>query len=71
MLDAGFLQAEDSDRHVSLAIGAISVLAGPMPDFDSLATGLHPDERAMGRGCITCHANIHGSNAPSGPKFHE
>jgi len=27
MLDAGFLQAEDSDRHVSLAIGALSVLA--------------------------------------------
>ena len=40
MLDAGFLQAEDSDRHVSLAIGAISVLAGPMPDFDTLAVGL-------------------------------
>ena len=40
MLDAGFLQAEDSDRHVSLAIGAISVLAGPMPDFDSLVVGL-------------------------------
>jgi diacylglycerol O-acyltransferase / wax synthase len=40
MLDAGFLQAEDSDRHVSLAIGAIAVLAGPMPDFDSLAIGL-------------------------------
>jgi diacylglycerol O-acyltransferase / wax synthase len=38
-LDAGFLQAEDSDRHVSLAIGAISVLAGPMPDCDSLAAG--------------------------------
>ena len=40
MLDAGFLQAEDSPRHVSLAIGAIAVLAGPMPDFDSLAAGL-------------------------------
>lgn len=40
MLDAGFLQAEDSDRHVSLAIGALAVLAGPMPDFDSLAAGL-------------------------------
>ena len=40
MLDAGFLQAEDSDRHVSLAIGAIAVLAGPMPDFDTLAVGL-------------------------------
>ena len=37
----------------------------------SLATGTHPDERIMGRGCLTCHANIHGSNAPSGPKFHE
>lgn len=36
-LDAGFLQAEDSDPHVSLAIGAVAVLAGPMPDFDSLA----------------------------------
>ena len=40
MLDAGFLQAEDSDRHVSLAIGAIAVLSGPMPDFDSLAAVL-------------------------------
>jgi diacylglycerol O-acyltransferase len=39
-LDAGFLQAEDSDRHVSLAIGALSVLAGPMPDFDALVAGL-------------------------------
>ncbi|WP_102143602.1 WS/DGAT/MGAT family O-acyltransferase [Mycobacterium hubeiense] len=39
-LDAGFLQAEDSDRHVSLAIGAVSVLAGPMPDFESLAKTL-------------------------------
>jgi hypothetical protein len=40
MLDAGFLQAEDSDRHVSLAIGAVAVLSGPMPDFDSVAVVL-------------------------------
>lgn len=40
MLDAGFLEAEDSDRHVSLAIGALSVIAGPMPDFDSLVAVL-------------------------------
>ena len=40
MLDAGFLEAEDSDRHISLAIGALSVIAGPMPDFDSLVDGL-------------------------------
>ncbi|MEO6688643.1 MAG: cytochrome c3 family protein, partial [Dokdonella sp.] len=37
----------------------------------ALGNGTNPDERLMGRGCITCHANIHGSNAPSGPKFHE
>lgn len=40
MLDAGFLEAEDSDRHISLAIGALSVVAGPMPDFDALVPGL-------------------------------
>ena len=38
---------------------------------NSLATGTNPDERIMGRACLTCHANIHGSNAPSGPRFHE
>jgi diacylglycerol O-acyltransferase / wax synthase len=40
MLDAGFLEAEDSDPHISLAIGALSVMTGPMPDFDSLVAGL-------------------------------
>lgn len=38
---------------------------------NSLMTGKNPDERIMGRGCLTCHANIHGSNAPAGPRFHE
>ena len=35
-LDAGFLEAEDSDRHVSLAVGGVSILEGPMPDIDAL-----------------------------------
>jgi diacylglycerol O-acyltransferase / wax synthase len=39
-LDAGFLEAEDSDRHVSLAVGGISVIEGPMPDYDSLIAGI-------------------------------
>jgi diacylglycerol O-acyltransferase len=39
-LDAGFLEAEDSDRHVSLAIGALSVIAGPMPDFGAVVAAL-------------------------------
>jgi hypothetical protein len=33
--------------------------------------GPHPVEELMGRGCLTCHAQIHGSNAPSGPRFHQ
>ncbi|KUI38915.1 diacylglycerol O-acyltransferase [Mycobacterium sp. IS-1496] len=39
-LDAGFLEAEDADPHVSLAIGGVAVLDGPMPDFASLTATL-------------------------------
>ena len=39
-LDAGFLEAEDSDRHVSLAVGGLSVIEGPMPEYDSLVAGI-------------------------------
>lgn len=40
VLDAGFIEAEDSDPNVSLAIGAVAVMAGPMPDFDTLRATL-------------------------------
>ena len=39
-LDAGFLEAEDSDRHVSLAIGGLAVMEGPAPDYASLVAVL-------------------------------
>ena len=39
-LDAGFLEAEDSDRHVSLAIGGLAVMEGPAPDHASLVSVL-------------------------------
>lgn len=39
-LDAGFLEAEDSDRHASLAIGAIAVLDGPMPNPETVVATL-------------------------------
>jgi diacylglycerol O-acyltransferase len=38
--DAGFLEAEDSDRHVSLAMGALSIIEGPMPEFRTLTAGI-------------------------------
>lgn len=40
MLDAGFLHAEDSDRHVSLAIGGLAVVEGPIPDHRELVATL-------------------------------
>lgn len=33
-LDASFLEVEDSDPHVSLAIGGVSVMEGPSPGYD-------------------------------------
>jgi diacylglycerol O-acyltransferase / wax synthase len=39
-LDAGFLHAEDADRHVSLAIGGLAVIEGPVPDRDALISTL-------------------------------
>lgn len=35
-LDAGFLKAEDSDRHVSLAIGGVAIIDGSPPDYGTL-----------------------------------
>lgn len=40
MLDAAFLEAEDSDRHVSLAIAGLSILEGPIPDYYAILDGI-------------------------------
>ncbi len=37
----------------------------------SLGSGPAPDERLMARGCLSCHAQVHGSNHPSGPRLHK
>jgi DmsE family decaheme c-type cytochrome len=36
----------------------------------NLAGGPLPDERLLDRGCVNCHVQIHGSNHPSGARFH-
>lgn len=48
-LDAGFLQAEDSDPHISLAVGVLAVLDGPAPEFDDLVSGLGERLRSVPR----------------------
>ncbi|HET9874718.1 MAG TPA: wax ester/triacylglycerol synthase family O-acyltransferase, partial [Mycobacterium sp.] len=40
LLDAGFLHAEDADRHTNLGIGGLAILDGPMPDHDELMSTL-------------------------------
>ncbi|WP_029367424.1 WS/DGAT/MGAT family O-acyltransferase [Mycobacterium sp. UM_WWY] len=37
---AAFLEAEDSDRHVSLAVGGLAIIEGPMPDFDTMVAAI-------------------------------
>ena len=37
----------------------------------NLGGGAAPDERVLARGCISCHAQVHGSNHPSGPRLHK
>ncbi|WP_118915271.1 WS/DGAT/MGAT family O-acyltransferase [Mycobacterium shigaense] len=37
-LDAGFLEAEDTDPHVSLAIGSVSIMAGPVPGYEEFVS---------------------------------
>ncbi len=36
----------------------------------NLASGTRADARLIGRSCSNCHTQIHGSNHPSGVKFH-
>ncbi|WP_406276985.1 wax ester/triacylglycerol synthase family O-acyltransferase [Nocardia sp. NBC_00881] len=39
-LDSGFMELEDTDRHVSVGIGAVAIVAGPPPPRAEFATGL-------------------------------
>lgn len=48
-LDASFLAAEDSDPHVSLAIGVVSVVAGPVPQYNQLVSAFAERVRAIPR----------------------
>lgn len=48
-LDAGFLEAEDADRHVSLAVGAVSILEGPVPPHDEIVAALGDRVRDVAR----------------------
>ncbi|OBH49868.1 WS/DGAT/MGAT family O-acyltransferase [Mycobacterium mantenii] len=48
-LQASFLEAEDADRHLSLAIGTVVVIDGPIPEQQSLITTLAERIRGVPR----------------------
>ena len=48
-LDASFLEAEDSDPHVSLAVGGVSIVAGPVPRYDELVSAFAERVREVPR----------------------
>jgi len=49
VLDAGFLEVEDSDPHVSLAIGGVSIVEGPAPGFDEFVAAFTGRVRSIPR----------------------
>ena len=83
-LDAGFLHAEDADRHVSLAIGGLAVIEGPAPDHDSLmstfaerigacprfAQRLRRHRFDLGHRKLPCHAHLPWPTAAAGFTAH-
>jgi diacylglycerol O-acyltransferase / wax synthase len=48
-LEASFLEAEDADRHLSLAIGTLAVIDGPMPERQQLISTLSERIRGVHR----------------------
>jgi diacylglycerol O-acyltransferase len=48
-LDAAFLDAEDADRHVSMAIASVAVIEGPAPSHAEFVEAVVPRLRAIRR----------------------
>ena len=63
-MEASFLEAEDADRHVSLAIGALAIIDGPMPDRETLTAALSERTRAIPRFTQLVHKHPFEITAP-------
>lgn len=63
-LDASFLQAEDSDPHISLAVGAVSIIEGPPPDYDDLVAVFAERARSIPRCTQILHTRPFDLAAP-------
>ncbi|MCH9768931.1 MAG: wax ester/triacylglycerol synthase family O-acyltransferase [Actinomycetia bacterium] len=64
MLDASFLQAEDSDPHVSLAVGAVSIIEGPPPEYADLVSAFTERAQSIPRCTQVLHTRPLDLGAP-------
>lgn len=64
VLDATFLEAEDSDPHVSLAVGAVSIIEGPCPNYDDLESAFAARVRDIPRCTQVLHTRPFDLGAP-------
>ncbi|WP_039890056.1 WS/DGAT/MGAT family O-acyltransferase [Mycobacterium xenopi] len=62
-VDAGFLEVEDSDPRVSLAIAGVSVVAGPIPPYQKLVATLAERVRTIPQ----CTRKLHTHRLDLGP----
>ncbi|KKC03580.1 WS/DGAT/MGAT family O-acyltransferase [Mycobacterium nebraskense] len=63
-LEASFLEAEDADRHVSMAIGTLAVIDGPTPDRQQLIATLSERIRGVPRFTQLVHKHALDLTAP-------
>src|ERR1700722_15864533 len=71
-LDAGFLKAQDPHRQASLALAAVAIVDGAVPDYDLLKTTLAERIRAIPR-CrqvLGTHPFDEGEEGTDYPDFH-
>lgn len=64
MLDASFLEAEDSDPHVSLAVGAVSIIEGPAPGYNELVAAFAERAQSIPRCTQKLHTQPFDLGAP-------
>jgi len=63
-LEASFLEAEDADRHLSLAIGTLAIIDGPIPDQQTLIATLSERIRDLPRCTQLVHKHTFELTAP-------
>ncbi|MFZ1175504.1 MAG: wax ester/triacylglycerol synthase family O-acyltransferase [Mycobacterium sp.] len=63
-LEASFLEAEDADRHLSLAIGTLAIIDGPMPEQQRLIVTLSDRIRDVPRLTQLVHKHAFDLTAP-------